>query len=122
MAMRERNDKPGGVVCLNAIGRLWRDDSLGNPMIRGILQQNEREPYALKASQNHLITGSLSARLEKGSRLVPSQRVARFGRIDRSIGEPPCASVSDDTDAPSAVASGPMSAESDVILPRLVHI
>jgi hypothetical protein len=84
MAMRERNDKPGRAVYLNAIGRLWRDDSLGNPMIRGIPQQNERELYALKASQNHLITGSLSARLEKGPTLVPSQRVARFGRIDRS--------------------------------------
>jgi len=44
MAMRERNDKPGGVVCLNAIGRLWRDDSLGNPIIRGILQQNQKDP------------------------------------------------------------------------------
>ena len=37
MAMRERNDQPGGAGCLNAIGRLWRDDSLGNPMIRGTL-------------------------------------------------------------------------------------
>ena len=65
MAMRERNDKPGDAVCLNAIGRLWRDDGLGNPMIRGILQQNQRHPYAPKASQNHLITRSTSARLEE---------------------------------------------------------
>jgi len=34
MALRERNDQPGGAVCLNAIGRLCRDESLGNPMIR----------------------------------------------------------------------------------------
>jgi hypothetical protein len=65
MAVRERNDKPGGAVCLNAIGRLWRDDSLGNPMIRGILQKNQKDPYALKASQNHLITRSISARLKE---------------------------------------------------------
>ena len=91
MAMRERNDKPGRAVCLNAIGRLWRDDSLGNPMIQGIPQQNERELYALKASQNHLITGSLSARLEKGPTLVPSQRVARVGVIDRRVERSPCA-------------------------------
>jgi hypothetical protein len=53
MAMRQHNDKPGGAVRLNAIGRLWRDDSLGNPMIRGTLQQNQRDPDALKASQTH---------------------------------------------------------------------
>ena len=29
--MRERNASPGGAVGLNAIGRLWRDDSLVNP-------------------------------------------------------------------------------------------
>ena len=62
--MRERNDQPGGAVCLNAIGRWGRDDNLGNPMIRGILKQNPRDPYALKASQNHLITRSVSARLK----------------------------------------------------------
>jgi hypothetical protein len=44
MAMCERNDQPGGAVCRNVIGRLWRDDSLGNPMIRGILQQNQKDP------------------------------------------------------------------------------
>ena len=55
MAMRQRNDQPRGAVCLNAIGRLWRDDRLGNPMIRGTLQQNQRDPDALKASQDHLV-------------------------------------------------------------------
>jgi hypothetical protein len=44
MAMRERNDQPGGAVCLHAIGRLGRDDRLGNPMIRGILPQNQKDP------------------------------------------------------------------------------
>jgi hypothetical protein len=34
MAMRQQHDQPGGAVCLNANGRLWRDDSSGNPMIR----------------------------------------------------------------------------------------
>jgi hypothetical protein len=38
MAMPERNDEPGGAACLNAIGRLWRYESSGNPMTRGILQ------------------------------------------------------------------------------------
>jgi len=65
MAMRERNDKPGGAVCLNPIGRLWRDDSSSNPMLRGILQQNHKDPSALKASQNHWTTGSISARLKE---------------------------------------------------------
>jgi hypothetical protein len=53
MAMRERNDKPGGAVRLNAIERLWRDDSLGNPIIRVTFQLNQRDPDALKASQTH---------------------------------------------------------------------
>jgi hypothetical protein len=53
MAMRQQHDQPGGAVCLNAIGRLWTDDSLGNPMIRGTLRQNQRDPDALKASQTH---------------------------------------------------------------------
>jgi hypothetical protein len=65
MVMRERNDEPGGAVCLNTIGRLWRYESLGNPMIRGILQQNQKAPEALKAFRNHLITRSISARLEE---------------------------------------------------------
>ena len=51
--MRERDDHPGGAVRLNVIGRSWRDDRSGNPMIRGILQQDQRDPYALKASQTH---------------------------------------------------------------------
>jgi hypothetical protein len=33
--MRERNDKPRGAVRLSVIGRLWREDSLANSMIRG---------------------------------------------------------------------------------------
>jgi hypothetical protein len=49
--MRERNDKPGGAVCLNPIGRLWRDDSSGNPMLRGIVQQYHEDPYAHKSSR-----------------------------------------------------------------------
>ena len=55
MAMCERNDQPGGAVGLNAIARLRRDESLGNPMIRPTYQQDQRDPDALKASQNHLI-------------------------------------------------------------------
>ena len=42
--MRERDDKPGGAVRLNVIGRSWKDDSSGSPMIRGILPQNQRDP------------------------------------------------------------------------------
>jgi len=53
MAMRERHVQPGDAACLSAIGRLWRDDRLVNPMIRGTLQQNQRDPDALKASQTH---------------------------------------------------------------------
>jgi hypothetical protein len=41
------------------------DISLGNRMIRGILQQYQRDPYALKASQNHSITRLISARLKE---------------------------------------------------------
>jgi hypothetical protein len=44
MAMRQRHDQPGGAVCLNAIGRLWKNDSWAIPMIRGFLQQNQRGP------------------------------------------------------------------------------
>ena len=114
MAMRERNDEPGGAVCLNTIGRLWRYESLGNPMIRGILQQNQKAPEALKAFRNHLITRFISARLQEqglsagpepascalrsdrpklprmslrasvGSTEASDGRLARFGRIDRS--------------------------------------
>jgi hypothetical protein len=85
--MRERDDQPGGAVRLNAIGRSWRDDSSGSPTIRGILPQDQRDPCTLKASREHSVTRWMSARREsKGSTLVPSQRVARFGVIDRSVG------------------------------------
>jgi hypothetical protein len=84
MAMRERNDRAGGAVCLHPIGRLGRDDGLGNPMIRGILQQDQKEPCTLRASWEHWITRLISARLnEQGLNAVPNQRVARVGRIDR---------------------------------------
>jgi hypothetical protein len=83
MAMRERNVQPGGAVCLNAIGRLARDESLGNPMIRVILQQNQKDHYALKASQNHLVPRSILARVkEQGLNAGPEPaRCAR--RSDR---------------------------------------
>ena len=85
--MRERDDQPGGAVRLNVIGRSWKDDSSGSPTIRGmILPQDRRDPCTLKASREHSVTRLMSARLEsKGSTLVPSQRVARVGRIDRRI-------------------------------------
>jgi hypothetical protein len=38
MALRQRKDKPGGAACLDAIGRLGRDDGSGKPRIRGILR------------------------------------------------------------------------------------
>ena len=83
--MRERDHKPVGTVRLNVIGRLWKDDSSGSPTIRGILPQDQRDPCTLKASREHSVTRLMSARLEsKDSTLVPSQRVARVGRIDRS--------------------------------------
>jgi hypothetical protein len=68
MALRERNDQPGDAVCLNAIGRWGRDDNLGNRMIRGILKQNPTDPYALKASQNYLITRSVAYSAQQRSR------------------------------------------------------
>jgi hypothetical protein len=37
--IHQRNDKPGGAVCLNATGRLWKDDSPYSQMIRAILEQ-----------------------------------------------------------------------------------
>jgi hypothetical protein len=80
--MRERHDQPGGAVGLNAIGRLWRDDSLGNPMIRGTLQQNQKDSDALKASQTLLVTRSISARLRQELNAGPKPvRCAR--RSDR---------------------------------------
>jgi integrase len=59
--MRERSHKPGGAVCLNAIGRFWKDDSSGNQMIREILQQNEMDSYTLKKSQKLYITQLIQA-------------------------------------------------------------
>jgi hypothetical protein len=64
MAMRQRNDQPRGAVCLNAIGRLWRDASSGNPTIR-TLPQYQRAPGTLEASREHWITRLISARLEE---------------------------------------------------------
>ena len=63
--MRERDDKPGGAVRLNVIGRSWKDDSSSSPMIRGILPQNQRDPGTLKASREHWITRLISARLNE---------------------------------------------------------
>jgi hypothetical protein len=71
MAKRERNHKLGGSVCLNAIGRFARDDGLGSAMIRGILKQNQSDPYALKAPQNYLTTLPIWARLEQGLNVDP---------------------------------------------------
>src|SRR5438105_2632999 len=63
--MRERDDQPGGAVRLNAIMLSWKDDSLGSPMIRVILPQNQRDPCTLKASREHGITRLISARLKE---------------------------------------------------------
>ena len=63
--MCERDDKPGDAVRLNVIGRSWKDDSSGSPMIRGILPQNRRDPCTLRASREHWITRLISARLKE---------------------------------------------------------
>jgi hypothetical protein len=59
--MRERNHKPFGAVCLNSIGRYWKDDSPGNQMFREILQQKKRGSYTLKKSQKLYITQLIQA-------------------------------------------------------------
>jgi len=71
VAMRERDEKRGGSVWLKDIGRFGRDDSLGNSMIRGSLQQKQRDRYPLQASQNHLNTWPISPRLEQGPKVGP---------------------------------------------------
>ena len=63
--MRERDDQPGGAVRLNVIGRSWKDDSSGSPMIRGILPQDQRDPCTLKASREHSVTRLFPARLKE---------------------------------------------------------
>jgi hypothetical protein len=49
--LRERNDRPGGAVCLNALGRCWKDDASASQVIRQILRRNKRTNFTLKKSQ-----------------------------------------------------------------------
>jgi hypothetical protein len=60
--MCERDDKPGDGLRLNVIGRSWKDDSSGSPMIRETLRIDQRVPRTRKASQEHWITRFISAR------------------------------------------------------------
>jgi hypothetical protein len=79
--MRERDDQPGGAVRLNVIGRSWNDDSSGSPRIRGILPQNQRDPWTLRASRSTGSPGLISARLkEQGLNAGPEP--ARRASVD----------------------------------------
>ncbi len=59
--MRERNYKPTGAVCRNAIERFWKDDSSGIQMIGEIFQQNRMDSYRLKKGQKFSITQLIQA-------------------------------------------------------------
>jgi hypothetical protein len=49
--MRRRNDRPGGAVCLNGIGRYWTAGSSANQRTGEILRQNKLAAYTLKKAR-----------------------------------------------------------------------
>ena len=63
--MREQDDQLGGPVHLNVIGRSWKDDSSGSPMIRGIRPAEPEGPLHAQGIPEHWITRLISARLKE---------------------------------------------------------
>jgi hypothetical protein len=50
--MRQREDKPGGAVRLNVIGRSWKDDSSGSPMTQGIVPQTQGDSWDVETGRS----------------------------------------------------------------------